>query len=134
MSVNPFHNYDIENWGHDLLAAIIGGGSSAAYGALAVTVVDPKDFNPQTAKFYQVAGLMFIFGAATHLFAYLKDHPLPAKLVSERKQQSIEVSHIPLQGTGDGTVGNEATLKKTVTTKTEEKVEIAPVETPKTSG
>lgn len=109
-------SYDWQNWLHDLLAAVIGGGSTAAYGVFTVIVLDPTDFNPQTGKLYYAAAMMFGFGALSHLFMFLKQRPVPGEVVSEKKQESIQY----ITGTGDGT----GTQK--VTTKHEEKVEVLP--------
>lgn len=113
-------------WVYGLAAAVIGGGASAGYGALSVTIVDPKDFNPQTNKFWYVAGLMFGFGAMTSFLMYLKEHPVP-ELISSEKHESVQVSQIPNVGTGDGTA------IKTVKTTTEEKVEVKPTDPAKPS-
>lgn len=117
--------YKWSQWLYGLWAAVIGGGATAAYGSLSVIILDPKDFNPQTTKFYQLAGLMFAFGAALAFFSYLKEHPLPDIIASET-HESVNVRQIPLKGTGDGTRGNAPALLETVTTKTEKKIEVAP--------
>lgn len=125
MPENPFTGYAWSKWLYGLVAAGIGGGASAAYGALSVMIVDPKDFNPQTGRFYAVSGLMFTFGALTSFLMYLKEHPVP-EIVSSSRHESTVIEAMPLKGTGDGSVGNEAALVKTVTTKVEEKVEVKP--------
>jgi hypothetical protein len=117
MAISFWQGYAWSKWLYGLVAAGIGGGASAAYGALSVTIVDPKDFNPSTSKFYQVAALMFGFGALTSFMMYLKEHPVP-DLVSSSKHESTTVEQ--LQGTGDGS------LVKTVVSKVEEKVEVKP--------
>lgn len=68
------------NWGvwvYGLVAGFIGGGSSAATGALAITILDPKDFNFADAKIWKAMALMFLFNGVKDTLLYLKQHPLP---------------------------------------------------------
>lgn len=70
-------NLDWSNWIRGLLAALIGGGSSAVSGGIVVSAYDPKDFNFGDAKIFKVMGFMFVFNAVLSMFMYLKQHPLP---------------------------------------------------------
>ncbi len=68
---------DWGSWVYGIWAAIIGGGSTAASGAIAVISIDPKDFNLETTKFWKVTVAMFAIGAATNFLSYLKQNPAP---------------------------------------------------------
>lgn len=116
-------------WVHGLLTAGIGGGASAAYGALSAMIVDPKDINPQTAKFYYIAGLCFGFGALSHMLAYLKEHPAPDIVSEEKVSEKKLVTQLPPRESNGGT---SEPMTKTVTTRVEEKVEISPTPPGKT--
>ena len=70
-------HFNWSEWLYGLWVAVIGGGATSAQGVLATIIIDPKDFNPQTVKFYQMAGIMFGVGAVTSFLAFLKQHPAP---------------------------------------------------------
>ncbi len=79
MYIKSFWNeLDWGSWIYGMWAAIVGGGSTAASGAIAVISVDPKDFNLETAKFWKVTCVMFTIGAATNFLSFLKQNPAPA--------------------------------------------------------
>lgn len=77
--MNVLKGYAWSKWAHGLWAAVIGGGATSASGALAIVTIDPLDFNFHTLALYKAAFVMFLFGAVTHFFAYLKDHPAPER-------------------------------------------------------
>jgi hypothetical protein len=116
---NFWGSLDWSLWVYGLLSGAIGGGANAVYAAFGAMVIDPHDFAFGSAKSFQLMGWVFLFSAAMSAFLYLKQKPLP-DIVSEKKEQTVEVTRTPMKGTGDGT------LKKTVTTKSEEKVELEP--------
>ena len=41
-------------------------------------VVDPKDFNLATSKFWTLVSVTFMIGAITNFFNFLKSNPAPA--------------------------------------------------------
>ncbi len=73
---------DWSGWLLGLWAAIVGGGATAASGAIAVISVDPRDFNLETQKFWKVTAMMFTVGAATNFLSFLKQNPAP-KIISK---------------------------------------------------
>lgn len=68
---------DFSNWVMGLWAAFIGGGAGAFSAGLATIVVDPRDFNIYTAKFWQVVFGTFVISGLGPFFAYLHTKPLP---------------------------------------------------------
>ncbi len=99
---------DWGGWIYGLWAAVIGGGSTAASGAVAVISVDPKDFNLETNKFWKVMMVMFAIGAATNFLSYLKQNPVP-KIISKASSTTT------LTGTGAGQVLHVESTKETST-------------------
>jgi hypothetical protein len=75
--INFFKGYAWSKWIQGLWAAVVGGGATSASGVFAVVTIDPQDFNFHTIALYKAAVVMFAFGAVTHFFAYLKEHPTP---------------------------------------------------------
>lgn len=69
--------YAWSKWVHGLWAAVIGGGATSALGSLSLIGIDPNTFNFHTGEFYKAAAAVFISGAVTNFFAYLKQHPTP---------------------------------------------------------
>ncbi len=88
---------DWSGWLLGLWAAIVGGGATAASGAIAVISVDPRDFNLETQKFWKVTAMMFTVGAATNFLSFLKQNPAP-KIISKASSTTT------LTGTGAGQV------------------------------
>ena len=99
---------DWSAWILGLWAAVIGGGSTAASGAIAVISVDPKDFNLETTKFWKVTATMFAIGAATNFLSYLKQNPAPT-IISKASSTTT------LTGTGAGQVLHVESTKETST-------------------
>lgn len=95
--MRALQHLDWENWLYGLWAAVIGGGSTAASGAIAVISVDPMDFNLGTSKFWKVSAVMFLTGAATSFFMFLKQNPAP-KIIEQTKVTVTTTT----TGTGDG--------------------------------
>ncbi len=66
-------------WLRGLLAAFIGGGSSAVAGGVALNLDDGKDFNTQhPAHLLHIMASMFVISGAISMFTYLKQSPIPA--------------------------------------------------------
>jgi hypothetical protein len=121
MKLHDFwRNLAWDQWAYGLFSGAIGGGANAVYAAFGAAVIKPKAFPFGSVESFQLMGWMFLFSAAMSGFLYLKQKPLP-DVVSEKKEQSVEVTRTPMKGTGDG-----GSLKKTVSTRTEEKVEVEP--------
>jgi len=66
-------------WLHGLIAAFIGGGSSAVTAGAAAMGIDPNTFNFSTGlgKIFKLIGLVFLMAGAMSAFGYLKNFPLP---------------------------------------------------------
>lgn len=116
--------YDWSNWLYGLWKAAIGGGAQAAYSAVTLIVVDPKDFNLQAGKFWAVTGAMFAYGAVKEMLRFLEKQSAP-EIISEKVESTTATSVKPLAGTGNG--GD--LLKKTVVTETKEKIELVKSDT-----
>lgn len=69
---------DWSRWFYGLVSGVISGGANAASGGIASVIVDPKDFNLGTGKFWTLVGVTFTIGAVTNFFNYLKSNPAPA--------------------------------------------------------
>lgn len=69
-----------ETWAQGLLAAFIGGGSSAIVASVTVAMIDPQKFNlgSQLGHFFELAGTVFITSGVLSAASYLKQSPLPA--------------------------------------------------------
>lgn len=63
-------------WLHNLIAAVITGGSTTALAALGIVGADALGASVQTLDLKQ-CGLLFASGAVVGLLAYLKQSPLP---------------------------------------------------------
>lgn len=74
---------DWQDWLRGLVAAITGGGANAVVAGIGINVADPAHFNAQNAVFYRTVGSVFAVGAVISFFLYLKQNPLPPKLVSK---------------------------------------------------
>lgn len=66
-------------WLYGLLSSVIGGSASAGGAAVGGIVVAPDTFNLASGlhKTLGLMGIAALFGAVTHLFAYLAKSPLP---------------------------------------------------------
>lgn len=66
-------------WLRSLVAAIVGGGSSAVSSGIATIVIAPEKFSPTTQlkSFSELIATTFLIGAASHLFAFLQKSPVP---------------------------------------------------------
>src|SRR6185295_3271511 len=69
---------DWDNWGYGIFAGFIGGGANAVTGGVVINMVDGKDFNIYTPKFYIMVGLMFAGNGLMSMLMFLAQHPLPA--------------------------------------------------------
>jgi hypothetical protein len=70
-------NFAWEQWLYGLVAAFVGGGSSAVASGITVSAFDPKDWNVMEGKFYALVGALFMVNGTISFFAYLKTQPLP---------------------------------------------------------
>ena len=66
----------MKKWIHNLIAAVITGGSTAALATLGVTVANTAGAQVTQLNLKQ-AGVLFVSGAVVGLLAYLKQSPLP---------------------------------------------------------
>jgi hypothetical protein len=66
----------VQRWLHNLVAAIITGGSNAALAALGMVGADAIGIKVPQLDLKQV-GVIFVSGAVIGLLAYLKQSPLP---------------------------------------------------------
>lgn len=80
---NPFKDYDWENWLAGMWAAVVGGGAQAVVGAVGLNLTDPSHFNGTNKDFYKVVGVLFGTAATVNFFMFLKQSPLPGRLVSK---------------------------------------------------
>jgi hypothetical protein len=66
-------------WIYGLIAAFIGGGSSAVASTLTASFIAPDKFNvgAQLGNFLKLAGATFVVSGVFHAFSYLKQSPLP---------------------------------------------------------
>ena len=74
-------NLDFDTWIRGLLSAGISGGASAVSSGFGSVVLDPKDFNPQTGKLYELMVVTFAFSAFISIAKFLQMNPLPTKTV-----------------------------------------------------
>ncbi len=88
---------DFSNWVMGLGAAFIGGGAGAFSAGLATIVVDPRDFNIYTPKFWQVVFGTFVISGLGPFFAFLHTKPLP-----DVKQVTTMTQTVIPSGIGDG--------------------------------
>lgn len=72
-----FGRLDWGNWLYGIGAGFIGGGSTAVTGAMALMVIDSKDFYLGGVKIWQVMGLMFVFSGVKDMMLFLAQQPLP---------------------------------------------------------
>lgn len=75
---------DWSGWAYGLMAGSIGGGATAVYGALAVAMIDSRDFSVGSAKSFKLMGLMFAMSFIKDAALYLKQNPLPTVKVVKR--------------------------------------------------
>lgn len=69
----------VNKWLHGLIGGFVGGFAGAIDSALALMVVDPKEFNvgPGLVKTLETAVILGILVGLKVAFAYLKQSPLP---------------------------------------------------------
>ena len=63
-------------WLHNLIAAVVTGGSTTALAALGIAGADAMGANVQALDLKQT-GMLFLSGAVVGLLAYLKQSPIP---------------------------------------------------------
>lgn len=68
---------DWENWLYGLFAGFIGGGASAVTSGITLNMVDSKDFNIYTSKFYTTVAAIFLVNGTMNMFMFLRQTPLP---------------------------------------------------------
>jgi hypothetical protein len=91
MQNGVFSNMDWSNWLEGILAALIGGGSSAIVSGVTINLVDPNHFNPMHKGFYILIGAMFLSNGLLNMFAYLKQNPLPTvKTVTDSVKRTTD--------------------------------------------
>lgn len=76
-------HFDWENWLYGLLTAVITGGANAVVGGVSLNLVDPNHFNAQNADLYKVVWTLFLANGTMSFFLFLKQTPLPPKLVEK---------------------------------------------------
>ncbi len=76
-------NLQWSDWLYGLLYGAIGGGSNSVNAAFGAILVDPKDFSFGSAKSFKLMGWTFAFSALMSMFLYLKQKPLPDKIVEK---------------------------------------------------
>jgi hypothetical protein len=88
-------------WLHGLVAAIIGGGSSAVTAGITVSSIRPDVFNfhAQIVPMFELMGVLFIVNGAVAAFAYLSKSPLPAEAEVVTTVQTASIEPSP-SGTG----------------------------------
>lgn len=74
---NMFSQLDWSQWLYGLLYALIGGGSTAVCGGIAVTAIDADHFKVGSWNQIKVMLTMFLVSGVWNMFGYLKQHPLP---------------------------------------------------------
>jgi glycerol-3-phosphate acyltransferase PlsY len=72
-----FGKLDWENWMYGVFAGFIGGGATAVTSGVTLNMVDPKDFNVYTSKFYVMVAAIFAANGLMSMFMFLKQNPLP---------------------------------------------------------
>ncbi len=86
---NLLNHLDWGNWIYGLFAALIGGGSTAVVGAMAVSAIDSREFSLGSLNSIKVMGIMFLWSGGKDFFLYLKQNPLPA-ILRETTVQTVE--------------------------------------------
>jgi hypothetical protein len=85
---------DWDNWFYGLFAGFIGGGASAVTSGVTLNLLDPKDFNLVTSKFYITVASIFVANGLLNMFMYLKQNPLPT-ITTVTKVQKTETGTEP---------------------------------------
>lgn len=86
---NPLtSNLDWSNWLYGLGAGFIGGGATAVTSGVTLNMVDSKDFNIYSSKFYVMVGSIFLVNGLMNMFMYLKQNPLPAHTTVTKMEQT----------------------------------------------
>ena len=80
--MSGFGKLDWDNWLYGLFSGFIGGGSTAVVAGITVATVDSHDFAVGSKKFFAVVLTMFVFNGMMSAFLFLKQQPLPAKIVT----------------------------------------------------
>jgi hypothetical protein len=89
-----------EHWVHGLVAAFIGGGSSAVTGGITVSGLAPGQFNfgAQLGAMGKLMFALFVVNGGLSAFAYLKQSPLPTESVEVVEMKTTTVSVTPTEG------------------------------------
>jgi hypothetical protein len=82
---------DWENWLYGVFAGFIGGGASAVTSGITLNMVDSKDFNIYTSKFYTTVAAIFLVNGMMNAFMYLRQNPLP-KVVTTTTTTEVTVA------------------------------------------
>ncbi len=85
---SPFNSLNWADWLYGLFYGSIGGGANAVYAAFGAAIVDQKDFSFGSAKSFKLMGMVFLFSALMSAFLYLKQKPLPDRVII-KKQTSM---------------------------------------------
>lgn len=64
-------------WLYGLLGDMLRGGASAVTAGMTVSVMDSKDYNFASGKFYALMGAVFAVHAIMSLMKYIERNPLP---------------------------------------------------------
>lgn len=84
---------DWQTWLHGLVAAFIGGGSSAVTAGIVAPAINPAAFNfhEKLAPLFQLAAALFVVNGGIAAFAYLSKSPLPdQQIITTVKKTSIQ--------------------------------------------
>ncbi len=85
-----FQNLDWDDWFYGLWVAIATGSSNAAVNGMGLNLLDSKDFNIYTAKFWSAIGMFLVFGGIKDFLLYINKRPAPAR-INKRVTDSVEV-------------------------------------------
>lgn len=75
-------------WVYGLVAAVIGGGSSAITSGFVVSSIDPKDFAFFSLNTLKLMGMVFLVGGVLNGASYLKQNSLP-QITTVTKVESV---------------------------------------------
>ena len=93
-----FGSLDWSDWGRGVIAAFIGGGSSAVTAAFVAPALTP-DLAAGTGKWFALVGSMFAMSGTINMFSFLRTKPLP-----DLKTVTTTVSSVTAPGTPPITV------------------------------
>lgn len=84
-------------WLYGLFSAAIGGGAGAVTAGLTMPSIDPDHFAAGSHRWLMAVLWMFIGSAAVPFFAYLKQKPLPDKIIVETVKTTEVPEGVPIK-------------------------------------